>query len=225
MAHSPFSSDGRPRPDYGHEAAFSGVVCGIDEAGRGPLAGPVVAAAVILNPDNLPVGLDDSKRLSAAKREALAVTLTGCAHIGIGEADVAEIDRVNILNATMNAMARAVAALPVAPACALVDGNRAPTLPCDTRTIVKGDAKCLSIAAASIIAKVTRDKIMTALAATYPAYNWAQNAGYGTAAHLSAIATHGVTIHHRRSFAPVRDALAREDNQSRHNLDLANPQN
>ncbi len=191
-------------PDYSLEAAAPAPVCGVDEVGRGPLAGPVVAAAVILDAARIPSGLDDSKKLKAARREVLFKELSASADIGIGAASAREIDHLNILGATMLAMRRAVLALPVPPAMALVDGNRAPDLPCPVETVVKGDGRSLSIAAASIIAKVTRDRAMHALHHRYPAYGWDSNAGYPTPAHLSALEQHGPCPHHRRSFAPVR---------------------
>jgi ribonuclease HII len=191
-------------PDYSLEAASPAPVCGVDEVGRGPLAGPVVAAAVILDADNIPAGLDDSKKLKAARREALFTEISACAAIGIGAASAREIDQLNILGATMLAMRRAVLALPMLPAMALVDGNRAPDLPCLVETVVKGDGRSLSIAAASIIAKVTRDRAMRALHHRYPAYGWDSNAGYPTAVHRAALTEHGPCPHHRRSFAPVR---------------------
>ena len=190
------------------------VIAGVDEAGRGPLAGPVVAAAVILDykktPKDLRLGLDDSKKLSAVRREELYGLLCACgaAVIGVGQADVHEIDSINILNATFRAMARAVAALGRSVSVALVDGNRPPPLTCAVETIVEGDGKSLSIAAASVIAKVTRDRLMLNLAAQHPGYGWETNMGYGTAEHCDAIARLGVTLHHRRSFAPVRAQLA-----------------
>lgn len=183
-------------------------IAGIDEAGRGPLAGPVVAAAVVLDPKRIPRGLDDSKRLDAAERERLFFMITGSAKVGIGIADVALIDRDNILQATHWAMREAVTALPVAPDIALVDGNRAPGLAMETETIIGGDAKVASIAAASIIAKVTRDRIMVSLAARYPAYGFEVHKGYGTPQHQEAIRRHGVCPEHRRSFAPIRRAIA-----------------
>ena len=182
-------------------------VCGIDEAGRGPWAGPVVAAAVILTPDNIPPGLADSKTLSKDRREALYDKILGTAVIGVGRADVGEIDRLNILAATMLAMSRAVAALERRPSHALVDGNRPPDLPCSIECLVKGDARCLSIAAASIVAKVTRDREMAALARRFPGFGWERNAGYGTAEHSAALARLGPTEMHRRSFAPIRKLL------------------
>jgi ribonuclease HII len=183
-------------------------VCGIDEAGRGPLAGPVVAAAVVIDPDHCPDGLDDSKKLDEAKREALYAALVPSAEIGVGIASVEEIDRLNILWASMLAMSRALDALETAPAFALVDGNRVPQIACPGRAIIGGDGLVLSIAAASIIAKVTRDRMMAALAAEHPGYGWGTNRGYGTPEHLDALARLGATPHHRRSFAPVRNILS-----------------
>jgi ribonuclease HII len=195
------------------------VVAGVDEAGRGPLAGPVVAAAVILDykktPKDLRGGLDDSKKLPRARREELYSMLVGCgtAVIGVGRAEVHEIDSFNILNATYIAMRRAVDALGCMVSVALVDGNRAPKLSCAVETIIQGDGKSLSIAAASIIAKVTRDRLMTGLAAAHPGYGWETNMGYGTAEHCEGIARLGLTAHHRRSFAPVRNRVALEAEQ------------
>ncbi len=185
-----------------------GPVAGVDEAGRGPWAGPVVAAAVVLDPNNLPPGVDDSKALDASEREAAYQRIIAMAlDIGIGRADVARIDRMNILNATMWAMTRAVMRLRTPPRLAIVDGNRAPGLGCATRTVVGGDAKCLSVAAASIVAKVTRDRLMIALAADVPGYGFERHKGYGTREHQAAILRLGVTAHHRRSFRPVQLAL------------------
>ncbi len=194
-------------PGYQMEASFEGLVAGIDEAGRGPWAGPVVAAAVILDPRNLPGGVNDSKKLTAAKRESLYPLILASAQTGVGIATVCEIDTLNILEATKLAMRRALDALPVLPQLALVDGNRAPNLPCKVQTVVGGDAKSLSIAAASIVAKVTRDRMMRELAEAFPGYGWEQNAGYGTALHQEALVAFGVTPHHRRSFAPIRSLL------------------
>jgi ribonuclease HII len=190
----------------GHSPPF--FICGVDEVGRGPLAGPVVAAAVILDLKNYPRGLDDSKKLTEAKREALFPQIMDMAvAVGLGEASVDEIDLVNIRQATHLAMARAVRALNVAAHFALVDGNDAPALPCPCETIVKGDGVSLSIAAASIVAKVTRDRLMAALHDDHPGYNWVRNKGYGTADHLAGLKTCGVSIHHRRSFSPVHNIL------------------
>ena len=195
-------------------------MAGIDEAGRGPWAGPVVAAAVILDthrldPD-LAGGLDDSKKLSPDRREALFQALHGRARIGIGAASAALIDEINVLAATMMAMRRAVAALGVTPDLALVDGNRLPDLPCPARAVVGGDGKSLSIAAASIVAKVTRDRIMTALAGRYPGFGWETNSGYGTARHKDGLETFGVTRHHRKSYAPVHKILSLHRVETRH---------
>ncbi len=209
-------------PDFELERLAGGVVCGVDEAGRGPWAGPVVAGAVILDhetlPDDLRNRLDDSKKLKPREREELFAALQACAttgagkagicRIGIGMAAVDEIDALNILRATLTAMARAVAGLGVTPALALVDGNREPALPCPVKCVVGGDGKSLSIAAASIVAKVTRDRIMAGLAADHPGYGWERNAGYGTAEHKAAMARLGVTPHHRRSFRPIRNMLS-----------------
>ncbi|RMG58683.1 MAG: ribonuclease HII [Gammaproteobacteria bacterium] len=181
---------------------------GIDEAGRGPLAGPVVAAAVILDPEHVPEGLDDSKKLSAARRERLAIEIRDRAVAwGIGQCEVEEIDRMNILQATLLAMRRAFDALGVAPTRALVDGNRLPELPCPAEAIVQGDGRIPSISAASILAKVHRDALMRALHEQWPAYGFDRHNGYGTAGHLAALEAHGPCPAHRRSFAPVRRVL------------------
>lgn len=195
-------------PDFALEARYSGkIIAGVDEAGCGPWAGPVVAAAVILNPENFPEGLNDSKKLSAKKREALFQPIKEMAQVGVGIVDVHEIDEINILQAAKAAMQRAVADLPIAPEVALIDGNRPVKLPCETQLVVKGDSLSLSIAAASIIAKVTRDRMMQQLAAEFPHYGWEKNAGYGTAQHQAGLAIYGVTKHHRKSFAPIRKLL------------------
>ena len=191
---------------------FGGCVAGTDEAGRGPWAGPVVAGAVILNPDDIPVGLNDSKKLTEAKREALFELMTEMAkeerlYIGVGIADVERIDNDNILKASLWAMGQSVADLSVSPRSVLVDGNKLPELPVPALALVKGDGRSLSIAAASIIAKVTRDRMMAELSEAYPAYKWASNKGYGTKDHQQALAEHGVTEHHRRSFKPIRALL------------------
>jgi len=188
--------------------AVGGLVAGVDEAGRGPLAGPVVAAAVILQKGKVPKGLNDSKQLDAETREELfAHIMFSAIAVGVGEATVDEIDLINIRQATHQAMARAVRALRFQPAFALVDGNDAPALPCSCDTIVDGDAKSVSIAAASIIAKVTRDRYMALLHDAHPHYGWLTNKGYGTPEHLSALNQHGPCAHHRRSFAPVHNLL------------------
>ena len=188
---------------------MTGPICGVDEAGRGPLAGPVVAAAVILDRARFPKGLNDSKQLDEETREELfPLILDMAVAVGVGEASVDEIDLVNIRQATHLAMARAVRALKVSAAFALVDGNDPPALPCKCDTLVGGDGRSLSIAAASIIAKVTRDRLMTRLHHDHPGYNWCNNKGYGTPEHYSGLKRHGVTVHHRRSFAPIRQILS-----------------
>jgi ribonuclease HII len=194
-------------PTFEIENSFDGLIAGIDEVGRGPLAGPVVAAAVILNPDCTPAGIRDSKTLSEKRRKEISAALWKTARIGVGVASVEEIDKVNIAQATLLSMSRAAANLPVAPTVCIVDGNMKPKLPCKAYTVVKGDAKSLSIAAASIIAKVTRDRMMRELAREFPQYSWEKNKGYGVEAHREALAQFGVTPHHRRSFAPIHNML------------------
>ncbi len=205
-----------PAPDYAHESRLlkivTGPICGVDEAGRGPLAGPVVAAAVILDRGHIPAGLNDSKKLSEDRREKLFPLIMQMAvAVGVGEASVEEIDLVNIRQATHLAMARAVRALAIPAQFALVDGNDAPALSCKCETLIKGDGLSLSIAAASIIAKVTRDRLMARLHDEHPGYNWRSNKGYGTPDHHNGLKIHGVTIHHRRSFAPIYGILDGED--------------
>jgi ribonuclease HII len=187
-----------------------GWIAGVDEVGRGPLAGPVAAAAVILNPSRLPRGVDDSKKLTPAAREDLFDRIMGGAlAVGIGFGSVEEIERINIREASFLAMRRAIAALSLAPSHALIDGNAIPVgLPCAARAIIGGDALCLSIAAASIVAKVTRDRLMGRLHLLHPRYGFATNVGYGSKAHLAALLAHGATDCHRRGFAPVRDLLS-----------------
>ena len=199
-------------PHYIYESrllkTMAGPICGVDEVGRGPLAGPVVAAAVILDRKRIPKGLNDSKLLSEDDREELYPRILEMAlAVGVGEASVDEIDLVNIRQATHMAMARAVRALSVTAEFALVDGNDSPPLPCRCDTLVGGDARSVSIAAASIIAKVTRDRMMVALHDKHPGYNWRSNKGYGTPEHYAGLKTHGVTVHHRRSFAPIYHIL------------------
>lgn len=184
-------------------------ICGIDEAGRGPWAGPVVAAAVILPRKGRPKGLADSKQLSPEAREELALAIRACATVGVGLASAQEIDAINILQATLLAMRRAVAALGVQPAAALIDGNCAPDLACPVETIVDGDAHVACISAASIIAKVERDRLMAALCARYPGYGFAKHKGYGTPEHQAALAALGPCAIHRLSFKPVRLAAER----------------
>ena len=194
-------------PNFLIEKTHEGVVAGVDEVGRGPLAGPVVAAAVILPKKGVPRGIDDSKKLTRDMREALFTRICKCAVVGIGLASVEEIDRFNILGATKLAMIRAVEALAIAPDVALVDGNQPPKLACTTIAVIGGDALSLSIAAASIVAKVTRDRLMVQLAHEHPGYGWEHNAGYGTRKHYEGLKLLGITAYHRRSFAPIR-ALA-----------------
>jgi len=183
-------------------------IAGVDEVGRGPLAGPVVAAAVILDPANIPAGLNDSKKLSPARRAALAAIIRQSATVSIARASVAEIDDLNILHASMLAMDRAVAGLKTPPDHTLIDGNRIPpALVGKATAIIKGDARSLSIAAASIVAKTWRDNLMVDLAQQHPGYGWEHNAGYPTKLHLSALQELGVTPHHRRSFKPVHNIL------------------
>lgn len=193
-------------PGLKHEKLCLAPVVGVDEAGRGPLAGPVVAAAVILPAKGIPRGIDDSKKLSAKDRDRLAIRLRDCATYGIGIVEPAEIDMLNIYWATMKAMTLAVEALGVAPGHVLVDGNRSPCWGYPCTPIVGGDAISLSIAAASILAKTTRDAIMIAAAETYPVYNWHSNKGYGCRHHMAALREHGPSPLHRRSFAPVAQA-------------------
>ena len=183
-------------------------VAGVDEVGRGPLAGPVVAAAVILDPDRPIAGLADSKQLSEQKREALVVLIRERAIAwAVGRAETEEIDKINILQASLLAMRRAVLALRPQPEFALIDGNRCPSLPCPSEAIIKGDATVAAISAASILAKVSRDQEMVELDQQYPGYGFASHKGYPTRAHLVALARHGITPIHRRSFAPVKKYL------------------
>lgn len=198
-------------PSFDHEARCQGIVAGVDEAGRGPLAGPVFAAAAVIDRARATPALlkliDDSKKLTHARRDAAyeAMVASGAVRFAIAEASVEEIDRINILQATFLAMRRALAALAEPPEVALVDGNRVPPgLVCRAETIVGGDAHSYSIAAASIFAKVARDRHMDVLAAAFPGYGWERNRGYGSAQHLKALELLGPTPHHRMSFAPLR---------------------
>ena len=202
-------------PDLFHEAEARAAgfcrIAGVDEVGRGPIAGPVTAAAVILDPACIPEGLNDSKKLSEKRREALCALLMDCAQVSVAHATVAEIDDINILRAAHLAMERAIAGLDVAPDMALIDGNLIPrglTLP--ARAIIKGDAASLSIAAASIVAKTRRDQLMRDLAQQFPGYGWERNAGYPSKSHKAALLNLGVTPHHRRSFKPVHNILYQE---------------
>ncbi|SDG39836.1 ribonuclease HII [Pelagibacterium luteolum] len=197
-----------PMPDlfHEHEAVGNGarIVAGIDEAGRGPLAGPVVAAAVVLDPDNIPPGLNDSKKLNEERREALFEQIITSAQVGFCAAPVEVIDRLNILGATLWAMCHALDALPVRPDVALIDGNHVPKgLSCRGQFVIGGDGKSLSIAAASIVAKVVRDRMCKIMDCGHPHYSFGQHKGYGTALHLEALSAHGPSEMHRMSFAPV----------------------
>ena len=199
-------------PDWRCEAAMlktvTGPVCGVDEVGRGPLAGPVVAAAVILDANNIPEGLNDSKKLSEKKRIALDREIRAHAiDYSIAEVSVEEIDEINILQASLLAMRRAVARLSISPSGVLVDGNQNPGFDLPTNLIVKGDSRSVSIAAASILAKNFRDNLMTKLGEKHPEYGWALNAGYGVPKHIAALKLVGVTKYHRKSFAPIRKIL------------------
>lgn len=182
-------------------------VAGLDEVGRGPLAGPVVSAAVVLDLDRVPEGLADSKALTAAKRETLFAEILATSKVGIASVSHAEIDTINIRQASLLAMCRALAALPCKPDMALVDGNDPPALPCSTEAVIKGDSSIASIAAASIVAKVIRDRMMARLGESYPAYGFANNAGYSTQMHLSVLASEGPCPFHRLSFSPLRQGL------------------
>ncbi|AUQ67990.1 ribonuclease HII [Phaeobacter inhibens] len=202
-------------PDYTLEAAAHGRgqirIAGVDEVGRGPLAGPVTAAAVILDPENIPEGLNDSKKLSAKRREAVEASIFAQAEVSIAHASVEEIDSLNILRASHLAMERAVAALDPAPDYLLIDGNLIPKgLLQPAEFVIKGDAKSVSIAAASIVAKQARDRIMVDLAQQFPGYGWEKNAGYPSKQHREALVSLGVTLHHRRSFKPVHKMLYQE---------------
>lgn len=190
------------RPDLALERKYGGPVAGVDEAGRGPWAGPVVAAAVIFV-GKPPAGINDSKKLTPDVREALFPKIQAAAHVGIGISSVEIIDEINIYHATHAAMLQAVKSLALAPTAVLVDGNRFPKFDIPAEALVGGDALSLAIAAASIIAKVTRDRIMRELASGFPRYGWERNKGYGTREHAAALKLHGTTCHHRRSFRPV----------------------
>jgi ribonuclease HII len=209
----------RITPDFAHEQALISRgalrIAGVDEVGRGPLAGPVVAAAVILDPRRIPPGLHDSKSLSPRARERAALLIRESARVGIGAATVEEIEEINILRATHLAMERAVAALGTIPDHALVDGvHLPPNLPCPASGLVRGDSRSLSIAAASIVAKVWRDGIMVTLAQQHPGYGWETNMGYGSKSHMAALQAKGPTPHHRRTFAPVHKLLWQEGTTS-----------
>jgi len=204
-----------PRPTFRRErsALKRGVwpVAGCDEAGRGPLAGPVVAAAVILDPQRVPRGLDDSKKLDRETREKLYTKICACAEVAVAMAPPARIDRDNILRASLWALARAVMALPVRPRLVFVDGRDRIDAGCDCEAVIRGDAIIASIAAASIVAKVTRDRLMTRLALVHPGYGFERHMGYAVPEHIDALTRLGPTIHHRRSFAPIRLAIADDE--------------
>ncbi len=188
-------------------------IAGVDEVGRGPLCGPVTAAAVILDPANIPEGLNDSKKLSLKKREGLFERIMKTATVSVAHASVAEIDEINILHASMLAMQRAIGGLNPAADYALIDGNRLPKgIAIAAEALVKGDGRSVSIAAASIVAKITRDRLMVDLAQQHPGYGWESNAGYGTKTHLEALRNLGVTPHHRRSFKPIHNILYQDEN-------------
>jgi ribonuclease HII len=214
-------------PDFRIEQGLGGLVAGIDEAGRGPWAGPVFAAAVVLDAKQLPrmlrYGLDDSKKLTARRRLELFEALKPYARIGVGQATVEEIDAINILQATMLAMSRALESLKVCPDHAVVDGNYPPRLPCLVKCVVGGDSLSLSVAAASIVAKVSRDRMMADLACAFPGYGWDHNFGYGTAEHQAALEALGATPHHRRSFAPVLRILQMERKVAQQSAALKKP--
>ena len=203
-------------PDFTFEASLMGqgypLIAGVDEVGRGPLAGPVTAAAVILDPSNIPQGLNDSKKLSAKRRENLYDLILKSATVAVAHVSVEEIDRINILQASLLAMRNAVAALNPQPAHLLIDGNRVPDpINIPAQPIVKGDGKSLSIAAASIVAKTVRDRLMAELSLQNPGYGWEKNAGYPSKQHILALQRLGVTPHHRRSFRPVHNILYQEN--------------
>ena len=203
-------------PDFTFEASLMGqgypLIAGVDEVGRGPLAGPVTAAAVILDPSNIPQGLNDSKKLSAKRRENLYDLILKSATVAVAHVSVEEIDRINILQASLLAMRNAVAALNPQPAHLLIDGNRVPDpINIPAQPIIKGDGKSLSIAAASIVAKTVRDRLMAELSMQNPGYGWEKNAGYPSKQHILALQRLGVTPHHRRSFRPVHNILYQEN--------------
>ena len=194
-------------PSYKFDQAYETPIIGVDEVGRGPLAGPVISAAIILNKEKIPEGINDSKKLSKKKREDINEELISQHSFAIGIASVEEIDKINILQASLLAMKRAVLNLNIKPQTILVDGNKLPDLEYNMYPIIKGDSKSISIAAASIIAKVYRDKLMQDLSLQYPGYYWEKNSGYGTKQHLLALNNLGVTPIHRKSFAPIYNML------------------
>lgn len=194
-------------PSYKFDQDYETPIIGVDEVGRGPLAGPVISAAIILNKEKIPEGINDSKKLSKKKREVINEELISQHSFAIGIASVEEIDKINILQASLLAMKRAVLNLNIKPQTILVDGNKLPDLEYNMYPIIKGDNKSISIAAASIIAKVYRDKLMQDLSLQYPGYYWEKNSGYGTKQHLLALNNLGVTPIHRKSFAPIYNML------------------
>ena len=195
-------------PSYKFDQDYETPIIGVDEVGRGPLAGPVISAAIILNKEKIPEGINDSKKLSKKKREVINEELISQHSFAIGIASVEEIDKINILQASLLAMKRAVLNLNIKPQTILVDGNKLPDLEYNMYPIIKGDSKSISIAAASIIAKVYRDKLMQDLSLQYPGYYWEKNSGYGTKQHLLALNNLGVTPIHRKSFAPIYNMLS-----------------
>ena len=206
-------------PDFSYERAAMdrgfARIAGVDEVGRGPLAGPVTACAVVLDMSRIPEGLNDSKKLSAQRRESLAEAILACAEVSVASTSVEEIDELNILRASHLAMERAVAGLLTPPDHCLIDGNLIPKgLTVSAEAIVKGDSKSVSISAASIVAKIRRDYVMSALAQQYPGYGWETNAGYPSKSHRLALQNLGVTPHHRRSFKPVHNILYQQKNVS-----------
>lgn len=194
-------------PSYKFDQVYETPIIGVDEVGRGPLAGPVISAAIVLNKEKIPEGINDSKKLSKKKREVINEELISQHNFAIGIASVEEIDKINILQASLLAMKRAVLNLNIKPQTILVDGNKLPDLEYNMYPIIKGDSKSISIAAASIIAKVYRDKLMQDLSLQYPGYYWEKNSGYGTKQHLLALNNLGVTPIHRKSFAPIYNML------------------
>ncbi len=205
------NNSGRIKPNLDLEIYHSqnyNIIAGVDEAGRGPWVGPVYSAAVILNQDNIPDGINDSKKISPWKRKEIFNKITSNHMFGVGVASVEEIDKINILEATFLAMTRAINNLEITPDLVLVDGNLAPEIDIKTKSIVKGDSKSLSIASASIFAKVLRDEYMEEIDIEFPSFNWKKNKGYGTKEHLTALENHGPTKYHRKSFSPVRKMLS-----------------
>ena len=194
-------------PSYKFDQVYETPIIGVDEVGRGPLAGPVISAAIVLNKEKIPEGINDSKKLSKKKREVINEELISQHKFAIGIASVEEIDKINILQASLLAMKRAVLNLNIRPQTILVDGNKLPDLEYNMYPIIKGDSKSISIAAASIIAKVYRDKLMQDLSLQYPGYYWEKNSGYGTKQHLLALNNLGVTPIHRKSFSPIYNML------------------